>query len=239
MKKNNWLLLLALVSSMSLFGQIHSGTIQYERKTNLHKKYPDMVENFEKWEVPKIKTDLFTLNFNDTLAHFGPSIDATSSYMSYWTRSNSYLDQLNTKKRLIRFDVSGEYLFVEDTLPKRNWKITDQKRMIANYNCRKAIWQKDDTTRIYAWFTEAIFPEIGPEGITGLPGAILGLATEDGSVVYFAQSVESKTIEIEQLQLPVKRKNVMTLQAFKEKITKIFENSDWGKGIIKDLLRWM
>ncbi len=142
------------------------------------------------------------------------------------------------KKRLIKFDLLGEYLYVEDTIPTRAWKITDQKRMIANYNCRKAIWQQNDTTRIYAWFTDAIYPEIGPEGVSGLPGAILGLATENGSVVYFAQSIESKPIDEELLILPVKRKNVLTLTEFIKKMDVLFQENDWGKSIIKDVMSW-
>ena len=238
MNNKYYIILITILFTSNIFGQIHSGIIQYERKTNLFKKFPEMKEDFEKWNTPKIKTDLFTLYFNDTISNFGPSIDVSSSYFGYWTRSNSYQDRLQTKKRLIKFDLIGEYLYVEDTIPTRTWKITDQKRMIANYNCRKAIWQKNDTTRIYAWFTEAIYPEIGPEGVSGLPGAILGLATENGSVVYFAQSIESKPIDKELLILPVKRKNVLTLSEFINKMDILFQGNDWGKSIIKDVMSW-
>ena len=73
----------------------------------------------------------------------------------------------------------------------REWKITESKRKLGGYMCRKAIWEPNDSTRIYAWFSTDIVPSVGPEGFYGLPGAILGLATEDGGIIYFATEVEA------------------------------------------------
>ncbi|MCX6292662.1 MAG: hypothetical protein NT126_13025 [Bacteroidetes bacterium] len=42
----------------------------------------------------------------------------------------------------------------------------------------------------------------GPESFVGLPGAILGLATEDGSVIYFAKNVEAVKQELNNLFPP-------------------------------------
>ncbi len=89
MNNKHFIILISIILKCNIFGQIHSGIIQYERKTNLFKKFPEMKEDFEKWNIPKIKTDLFTLYFNDTISNFGPSIDVTSLYFGYWTRSNS------------------------------------------------------------------------------------------------------------------------------------------------------
>ena len=102
----------------------------------------------------------------------------------------------------------GEKLNVDDPLYQRTWKITDSKRMICGHLCRKAIRKANDSTRIYAWYTDDIVPEVGPESFIGLPGAILGVATEDGGVVYFAKRIEAIKPEIEQLK-PKKIKGKM------------------------------
>ena len=71
--------------------------------------------------------------------------------------------------------MSNSAINVQDSLPARNWKITDSKRSICGYECRKAIYQKNDSTRIYAWYTTALVPSVGPEGFCGLPGTILDI----------------------------------------------------------------
>ncbi len=86
-------------------------------------------------------------------------------------------------------DMWGNETFLRDTMDNRKWKVTESKRKISGYMCRKAIWEMNDSTRIYAWFSPDIVPTIGPEGFGELPGAILGLATEDGGVIYFAKEV--------------------------------------------------
>jgi GLPGLI family protein len=63
--------------------------------------------------------------------------------------------------------------------------------------CYKSIWEMNDSTRIYAWFCPDIVPSVGPEGFSGLPGAILGLATEDGGVVYYATEVKEMEVTAE------------------------------------------
>jgi GLPGLI family protein len=73
----------------------------------------------------------------------------------------------------------------------------------------------NDSTRIYAWFSVEVVPSIGPEGFGGLPGAILGLATEDGSVIYFAKTVEAVVLPVNVLNYDEKGKDVYTEDALK------------------------
>ena len=101
------------------------------------------------------------------------------------------MDQfLNQEKQVSILSIFGQDIYIKDSLPARPWKITDSKRVINGYNCRKAVYQKNDSTRIYAWYTTSITPSVGPEGFCGLPGLIMGIATEDGGIIYFAKKVE-------------------------------------------------
>ena len=110
--------------------------------------------------------------------------------MSWMTTKNSYLQNLNSKRQISILALFGQDVNVNDSLPERNWKVTDNKRTIAGYECRKAIYEKNDSTRIYAWYSPALIPSVGPEGFCGLPGTILGVASEDGGVIYFAKKVD-------------------------------------------------
>lgn len=174
------------------FGQQTQGRIIFERKTNLKKKFGDdpRMKNFIN-EKTKSVTDKFELLFNDTCSAFIPipPEEEPQGFMKYLTSQNSVYQNLNTKKKMSVLDLWGTETFLEGKMEAREWKITERRRKLAGYMCTRAIWEKNDSTRIYAWFSVDLVPSVGPEGFDGLPGAILGLATEDGGVIYFAKEV--------------------------------------------------
>ena len=74
----------------------------------------------------------------------------------------------------------------------------------------------NDSTRIYAWFSPDLVPATGPEGFNGLPGTILGLATEDGSIVYFAKTVEVMEVKDTELDYSKIKDDVYNKEELKE-----------------------
>jgi len=135
-------------------------------------------------------------------------------------------------KRLTEKKIWGESFLMADTIRTFKWKITDSKRSICGYMCRKAIWQANDTTRIYAWFCTEVNASIGPESFVGLPGAILGLATEDGGIIYFAKTVE--IVKPDPLVLVPKKtkQKIYRTSELKDQIAKQFGKEKWGKIMI-------
>jgi GLPGLI family protein len=227
-----------ILISLSSFSQITAGKITYERKTNLMKKFTD--ERSKKWinESNKNVLDVFELYFNDSLSVYLPVEDPTQKgMMGMATVKNSVVQNVNSGARLSIYNVWGELAYIQDSTIKREWKITDSKRKIGKYNCTKAIYKLNDSTRIYAWFSEEIIPSVGPETYQGLPGAILGLATEDGGVVYFAKKVEILQPEFEKIT-PKSGKKTFTQKAFQEKIQADFGDKPWGKGLVTELFMW-
>lgn len=220
------------------FAQITSGKIVFERKTNLYKKFKD--DDVKEWlkEEDKSKVDMFELYFNDSVSVFKPQESDLKERMSWATSKNTVYQNFNTNSTLNIKSVWGEALYVQDTLKKREWKITDSKRVISGYNCRKAIWKMNDSTRIYVWYTDDIVPNVGPETFCGLPGAILGLATEDGGVIYFAKSVEITKPLVETLLPKTGRNKIYTTAELKTKLEKDFGKNPWGKAMIRDLFSW-
>jgi GLPGLI family protein len=218
--------------------QVLYGKITYERKTNLFKKFKD--DNIKDWlqEEDKNKIDVFELYFNDSVSVFKPQDSDLKERNSWATRKNTVYDNFKTNKQLSLKNVWGDQFMVEDSIPQRKWKITGSKRNIAGYDCRKAIFYINDSTPIYAWYTNEIVPSVGPESFSNLPGAILGLATEDGGVIYFAKSVETANPSMKEI-IPAKGKNkVYTSPEMKMKLQKDFGKSPWGKAMIKDLFSW-
>lgn len=232
------LVLFLVFTTSTSFAQITAGKIVFERKTNLYKKFKD--DNVKDWlkEEDKSKVDLFELYFNDSLSVFKPQESDLKERMSWATSKNTTYQNFNEHSTLAIKSVWGEQLYVADTMKQRVWKITDSKRIISGYNCRKAIWEMNDSTRIYAWYADDIVSQSGPENFSGLPGAILGLATEDGGVIYFAKSVEVSNPS-QEILLPKKGKNkIYSSEELKVKLEKDFGKNPWGKAMIRELFAW-
>ncbi len=220
--------LLLSINTLVSVGQITFGKIVYERKTNLFKRFKD--ENMRNWikESDKIKIEYFELFFNDTCSTFRPQESEVRENFDWATSKNTVYQNFNTQQRYTIKNMWGEEMHIADSLFARKWQITESTRKIAGYTCRKAVWKANDTTRIYAWFSYDIVTSTGPESFYGLPGVILGLATEDGGIVYFAKKVEFIKSEAAQF-VPPKKKKVRRMDEFKKDMEKQYGKEKWFK----------
>ena len=232
----------AVLLSLQAWAQtdyISSGKIIFERRTNLEKRFNDQRMKRFVTEANKIRIESFQLAFNDTSSYFAVVPSNQPEEMAWLTTKNAYYQNLNESSQLMMLAVFGQNVYVQDSLPQRIWKITEGKRNICGYECRKAIYQKNDSTRLYAWYTPIITPSVGPEGFCGLPGTILGLATEDGGIVYFAKKIELSEPKKEELVLNPGKNKVFTIAELRQKIDKEYGSTPWGKSLFNDLFRWL
>ena len=223
--------------TLSITGQIKSGVILFERKTNLLKKYKS--PESQRWlRGEKTKIDRFNLHFNPEKSIFLPDESTIPSKADWATSKNTVVQDFNSGERTNIYNLFGDRKTVKDELVKRNWKITERKRFIAGYECRRAIWQKNDTTRIYAWYTDQILPSTGPETFNGLPGTILGLATEDGGVVYFAKKIDKNNSQVDELVGDLKIKKTYTEKELRRELEMKGKSNPWMNRIINYLFEW-
>lgn len=117
---------------------------------------------------------------------------------------------------------------VSDSIPDFQWKIHDEIRQIAGYNCRKATTVINDSVIVIAFYSDEIMVSSGPESFGGLPGMILGLAVPRLYSSWFATKVE--LVEYDpSLEKPISEKKVKKvsraglLEALQPSL------SDWGK----------
>ena len=219
---------------------IESGRIVYERKTNLQK-----IPNLPSWmqkqvDELKYKVEKFELLFDKEQSAFLP-IDvpnATPSMLDYLTVKNKVYASSKTSERMTVIDLMGTKIFLKDTANQREWIITENTRNIAGFNCRMAVNPVNDSTRLYAWYALELIPTVGPETFFGLPGAILGLATEDGGVVYFAKSVEVLTPGLKHFDMAIGKSDVVSIAKFKDDMTKRMGNNPMAKDMLKGFFRW-
>ncbi len=214
------------------FAQMTSGKIVFYRKMNLKKMFKDnprvapMLNDDITWNV-----DSFALYFDENRSAFLPieGDEMERGMMKMLTPQNSTYKNLAENERTVEMVMMGTPMTIKDTVKQRVWKVTDSRRRIAGYMCRKSVLEINDTTRLYAWFTSDIVPAIGPEGFDGLPGAILGFANEEGSIVYFAKRVEAMEPSEETMTPQGKSKDV-----FKEDELKALLLERMGKWIKKE-----
>jgi GLPGLI family protein len=225
------ILLLAFVGATK--AQVTYGKVTYERKTNLYKRFKHW-EDVKEWikESDKVKVDEFELTFTDTVACFKPIESEYREQFEWATNQNTTYQYKSSDTKVTFKKIWGEEFMLKDSLSKRKWKMTDGQRSIAGYNCHKAIWIENDSSRVYAWYADEIIPGFGPESFNGLPGLILGLATEDGGIIYFAKKVELIQPKADVFLLPKTKKKPIKTSEFKDQLAKQYGKEKWGKAML-------
>src|SRR5690606_7351082 len=88
------------------------------------------------------------------------------------------------------FDIGGSPILVQDSLLKVKWKITNEYRNIAGYECRRANGVTLDSVYVVAFYTDQIPTSAGPGTIHGLTGMILGLVVPEQHYNIYATKVD-------------------------------------------------
>lgn len=216
-------------SAQSTF--IYSGRIEYERKVNQHFN----LDGDSEWmleikkQIPKFVTDVYELVFSPDVSVYKLAREnPDNKYMWGGKPSSSDLVVQNYEKRqlTIQRDIFEQTYLLQDSLRNFEWRITDEKREIAGFDCRKAVTRICDSVYVVAFYTDQIPVSSGPESFGNLPGMILGLAVPRLSITWFATRVALATPSAQSLNptLKGKKTNWVKYNADLQKAMK-----DWGK----------
>lgn len=194
-----------------------------------------MVEAFEKSNNDKSTTATFNLAFNGdkTLYSPVPSDEVKQNPLSFMLQAggdNTVYSDLDSARSVTFKNVYDETFLVSDSVRNIRWKITDETRIIAGFQCRRANALIMDSIYVVAFYTDMIPASGGPESFTGLPGMILGLALPHKHMTWFATKVSvSPAVEPASLVPPAgKRKTeTVTRKELFERLNKRMK--DWGK----------
>lgn len=190
----------------SVFAQvfISSGQITYERKINLWAGIPD--DSFEglKNMIPEFKKDIFTLDFTADKSLYSPKGEQKKLPIPLPALQNIVYTDLSAGKNISSKNIFEKNYLIESELNKATWKIKDDFREIAGFNCRRATTILFDSVFVVAFYTEEIIPSVGPESFNGLPGTILGLVINRLHTTWYATSVEVDHIDEQKIIPPAK-----------------------------------
>ncbi len=144
-----------------------------------------------------------------------------------------------TNKKYRRFQsFAGDDLVIEDSILGVKWKITDEYRDIAGYECRRANGLTQDSLYVIGYYTNEIPISGGPESIGGLPGMILGLVVPYDHVSYFASKVEfSNTVAYDLSVFEKKKNKFMKRNEVETRFRQMLENF-LGKEMVGYLIQY-
>jgi GLPGLI family protein len=126
----------------------------------------------------------------------------------YWSNGddNVVYNDYKTGTTISQKQVYEQTYLLQDSMLKIKWKITPDTRNIAGFNCRKAIGIMFDTVAVFAFYTDEIMINGGPEGIQGLPGMILGIGIPRLHTTWFATGVKILDINMNTVKPATKGK---------------------------------
>lgn len=153
---------------------------------------PDRYNQFRDY-IPATQVTYFQFAGNEQATLYGPQTggnEVSNNFAEFYIENQVYTDLVKDSIYSTRNVFAAKYLLVDNALPIK-WKFTEDHRIIAGYNCRKAIGILNDTMAIFAFYTEKILVQGGPESIRGLPGMILGIGIPRIRTTWFATSVET------------------------------------------------
>jgi GLPGLI family protein len=160
----------------------------------------------------------------------GP-VDSRKFNMSIADKNVVYNDY-KSKTTVTQKPVFEETFLVQDSLTKIKWKLTADTRTIAGFDCRKAIGLIDDSITVFAFYTDEILINGGPESANGLPGMILGLGMPRIHTTWFATHVEINEVNMKPVVPATKGKKV-NRQTMLQSIDKVLKNwGSYGKNMV-------
>ncbi len=210
---------------------LSSGKIEFEKKVNLHSQIDDddAWGEFEKKNTPKFRTTYFDLFFSGDKTIYQPGRENPDNLKNMeWASiadQNVVYNELDSSRCVAQKKVFEEMFLIQDSTRKIQWKITDETRTIAGFQCRRANALIMDTMYVVAFYTDEIMTPGGPESFSGLPGMILGVSLPHKHITWFATQVSAQAPAANVFKVPSKGKKA-SYRNLKDQMKDVMK--DWG-----------
>lgn len=209
---------------------ITKAVIEYEVKSNVKKTMLNFFMNDElKDQIPTFKTGYYNFSFAHgesifKFDHWSDDSKKVPNFIKSDDELNAWYANYNTNKMVMQKAMWGSQLIVQDSIRKLEWRITNESRVIAGFNCRKAVTIMFDSVYVFAFYTDEIMISGGPCSINGLPGMILGVTIPRLYTSWIATKVMISGIDEKDIK-QISTKKPLTIQDLKATI--IDHTKDW------------
>lgn len=228
MKQTGIVLFLLFIMCLNMNAQevfITHGKITFEKKVNLVRTFENSnLPDEAREKIQKYAVSNWELYFDQDKSLYktkkkeNENNSPTLFSFSNGKQTNEIYTDYSKKERVLRRSIMDDDYLLTDTIPKVDWKIMHDVRNIAGYECRKAIGVIYDTVYVVAFYSDQILLRGGPEGFTGLPGTILGLAIPRYNTTWFATKVNGFENHQQEITPPSSGKKIETEKDLKKLI---------------------
>jgi GLPGLI family protein len=233
-------MLSAALVMQSVSAQVKEGTIIYQRKVDVYRRMQD--ENMKSM-VPQFDTSRMQLLFSDNASIFKKipkekdirdeaGDDGTRVFINMGGPDNETYKDFASEKIIELRELGPKKYIIEDSLRKQSWKLEDDTKKVAGYNCKKAITKNMEKKDVIAWYSEDIQCPSGPEQYGGLPGVILELNVNDGEIIFSAVDINTKDFDKKLVKAPTSGKKV-TRKEFQKMVDDQFGPNPNGGPMIR------
>ncbi len=207
--------------------------VEYEKTTAVRQLMKDLAGGDSWYEQTKDRLPVSLLSYHEFTGDTSRSIYKPGKEVPVdprlWWRpvadKNVVFNDYRTGMTISQKPVFEETFLVEDSLLRIKWKITGDLRTIAGFECRKAVGIINDSIAVFAFYTDELLINGGPEGIHGLPGMILGVGIPKLHATWFATKVEVFDNNMKPVTAPAKGKKVNRIELM-SKLAPLMSN--WG-----------
>lgn len=216
--------------------------IEYEKTFSVHGLFKQMEpEMFDRYKdhIPVELKSYFTFTGDSTHSIFKQSKEAvvpTGMYFGAIADENVVYNDYTTGRTITKKPVYEQTFLVDDSMLNIKWKITNDTRNIAGFECRKAIGIMFDTIAVFAFYTDEIMINGGPEGIHGLPGMILGMGIPRIHTTWFATKVDVQGLKMNKVVPETKGKKIKRSEMINVIKKALDEWGGYGKNLVLNFL---
>ena len=221
------ILLAALQTKAQQF--INKGTIEFEVITNIKKTMPDVSYlNELKESMPTFKTAYFDYTFADNksiykFTHYDEKKAKIPEFFTNGDDDNEWYSDFNTGINYVQKSIWNSPFNLKDSIKDIQWKLSNESRMIAGFNCRKAVGKIMDSVYVFAFYTDEITISGGPCTIHGLPGMILGVTIPRLYMSILATKLMVNDVKTDIIK-PTAAKKYYTPKELKDVLAKRWQN---------------
>ena len=216
------------------------GVIEFEVRTNIKKTMgnSDWAESM-KDKLPDFKVSYFNYSFagNKSIFQFDrwEKKEAIPDFLRQTDEKSVWYGDFGQGKFKMKKELFGSVFNVNDSFPTIKWKVTNESRIIAGYNCRKAVGIMMDSVYVFAFYTEELLITGGPCTVNGLPGMILGMTIPRLYTSWMATKVDIDKSPV--IAEPATGKNIFNLASTQSTI--IDKTKGWMGGDDAESKKWL
>lgn len=219
---------------------VEKAKIEFDRQINVWANLPqgDFADRI-KQSTPQYNSTLFTFESDGKKSLYSPvPVEATNTgrfFMSGGAATDNIVYSDFDKKTSVSLkNVYEKNYIIEDSLRNAKWKITNDFREIAGFNCRRATTVIMDSVFVVAFYSDEIMIPGGPESFNGLPGMIMGLVINRLHTTWYATKVSVTNVNPSAIVPPYKPKaDKITMKKLTDLLKSTFSN--WGANTDRNL----